>query len=595
MRGVLHSLKKNESSRSTPYLASMLFITPWAALMLWYGIALIGLSSWGRVTTWPILRTYASQHSHLLASLGLPTWLPYVPLALLLTVILAVGWSRFMRPDWTCVLRLKASQRHAVLLSTLMALFPAALFSTIHLTGALHPEEPIELSFYPQLGVKKESIAFSSSPAVNAAEEEARKNYQTIDNAVGRKNVILIVGDALRDDHMSVYGYERETTPYLSSLAAENKLQIIPRARATCTESMCGYMSLASSRPVHTMPAKPFTLHEALRRNGYKVHLMLSGDHTNFYGLRDFYGDVDSYMDGSDQPLKWGEDGESFLRYINDDQLVLDEVVNMPPAIPDQPVMLQIVLMSSHGLGTRKPENEKFVPYFNYYALVGRNLSPTFGEKELQVTANFYDNGVYQFDDYVRMILSELEKKGYLNNALLVITGDHGEMIGERNLTSHGNGVYEPALRIPLILARFGYESPSIPEHAIASQIDIAPTILTELGLSVPSTWAGHALQAPMNENRIALFQQAAEAGLYQQQPDGRLLKYWRNFNTDEEHVYDVRQDAGETNNLADEIDPVKIAGWRIQVAHGGLQVGESFDIPFDLPALKAPAAPEQP
>ena len=570
--------------RWMPYLASTLALLPWLALVLWYAVALVGLSSWGRVTTWPILLTYASQYPFLLASLGLPGWLVWIPIALLPVAILGLGWSRLFRPDWSQLIFAVTSRNKALMLALLLLMLPVVLFTMIHQTEALHPDEPIELSFYPKLGVKKEGTAFSSSPAVNAAEAEVWQDYAATPTRKPR-NVILIVGDALRADHLGVNGYKRDTTPYLSSLAQDGTLETVQGMRATCSESMCGFMALAASRPIHTMPAKPFTLHQALRKNGYQVRMIFSGDHTNFYGLRDMYGEVDSYVDGSEQPLRWGKGDESVVRYINDDQLVLDEVKKLPYANTSRPLMLQVVLMSTHGLGPRHPENIRFKPFFNYYAWFGKQI-PTLGQIERDAIVNFYDNGVYQFDHYVKALLEQLRSKGYLENALVVITGDHGELLGEDNLVSHGLGVHEPTLRVPLLLARFGYQLPPMPQHTLASQIDIAPTILKELGISAPKTWEGQVLQAPQN-GRMTYFQQAAEAGLYEHQNGGSVIKYWHDFSANKDYVFDIENDPLEQRNLVNQVSADQLASWRLKVAHGGLQVGRDDAISVIVPLFK--------
>lgn len=559
-------------TKPAPYVSATIAVLPWLVLALWYCVALVGLVSWGRITTWPIIRTYADQALFLLPTLGLPTWLLWIPGLFGVVAIIMVGRSRGMRPDWPSILLGSSDRSKALLLASLMVLFPVVLFGMIHSTSALDRDEPIQLSMFPTLAAQKESNYFSASPAINAAEAMERASYESADGAKQR-NVILIVGDALRADRMGAYGYMRPTTPYLSSLMASGRAERVPRMRATCSESVCGYMALASSRPIQAMPTNAFTLHEALRRNGYGIHLIFSGDHTNFYGLRDMYGPVDSYFDGSRQTYKGGGDLEVAMRYMNDDQLVLDRLDKLPAADEKHPIFLQIVLMSSHGLGLRKPGGARFEPSFSYYRLFGKSTAGV-SRAQLEAAGRFYDNGVLQLDEYVEKLLARLQTKGYLKDALVVLTGDHGEMLGEHNLIAHGAGVYEPVLNVPLILARFGYRAPPLATHRIASQIDIAPTIMQEVGLPIPQTWHGAPLQSP-GRKRPIYFQQVAEAGVYADEGAGGLFKYWRDFSTDEEFVFDIEHDPDELDNLVGSIPHAKLSTWRLLVAHGGLQVGE--------------------
>ncbi len=550
--------------------------------MVWYASALVGLSSWGRVATWPMIKTYVGQSYYLVESLGYSPWLLGLPIFLVLLAVGGVGRSRFLKPDWTIALFHLAAPRSATLLAVLLAIFPVILFVMIDQAEVLHEAEPIELSFYPRLGVKREGNAYAVPASVKQDEKNARDSYSPAKEHK-RRNVILIVGDALRADHMGVYGYSRNNTPHLSSLATSQRGEVVRQVRSVCAESMCGYTALASSRPVQLAPQNPFTLHEALRRNGYKVHMIMSGDHTNFYGLREMYGDVDSYFDGSGQPIRWGGKGQTFLRYVNDDQLVIDKVAELPDSSDSESVMLQIVLMSSHGLGPRHERNLMYKPSLNYYSFWGKTV-PRLDTSARQAVYNFYDNGVFQLDGYIGEILKQLRHKGYLNDALVVITGDHGELLGEFDSYSHGIGVREPVLNIPLIFSRFGYDAEKFPPRKLVSQIDIAPTILTELGLPVPSTWQGVPLQT-LVEGRSVYFQQAAEAGIYVVDGSAELLKYWHDFGNGQDFLFDIASDAGEQRNLTAGYDKAKLASWRLQVAHGGLQVGkdESIDILMPL------------
>ena len=557
--------------RAMPYLSATIASLPWMMMALWYCVALIGLASWGRVTTWPIIRTYAGQSPFLLSTLGFPGWLVWLPALFAVLFILVLGRTRWMRPDWPSILLRVSGRSQALLLALLMAMFPWVLFGMMYKTAALSREEPLQISLFPVLAAQKESNAFSVSPAMNAAEVQLRRTYQPATSPKPR-NVILIVGDALRSDRMGAYGYARPTTPFLTALVHAGTAEIVPRIRASCSESVCGYMALAASRPIQAMPSNPFTLHEALRRNGYGIHLIFSGDHTNFYGLRDMYGPVDSYFDGSQQTYRGRRSLEVAMRYMNDDQLVLDQLQKLPDADPAHPILLQIVLMSSHGLGLRNKGSDHFRPSLSYYRLFGKSTTGV-SQANVDAAGRYYDNGVLQLDGYVKQLIARLQKKGYLKDALVVVTGDHGEMLGEHNLISHAVGVYEPVLNVPFILARFGYTAPPLPKHRIASQIDIAPTILRELGLPVPDTWLGVPLQSA-ERKRPVYFQQVTEAGLYENDGASRLFKYWRDFNTDEEFVFDVESDPGELHNLVESTPPSRLSNWRLQVAHGGLQVG---------------------
>src|SRR5690606_11617296 len=56
-------------------VAASLISLPWILIASWYLLVLVGLSSWGRVITWPMLKTYAQQFNHLTSALGISSWI----------------------------------------------------------------------------------------------------------------------------------------------------------------------------------------------------------------------------------------------------------------------------------------------------------------------------------------------------------------------------------------------------------------------------------------------------------------------------------------------------------------------------------------
>ncbi|HVL07933.1 MAG TPA: sulfatase-like hydrolase/transferase, partial [Burkholderiaceae bacterium] len=300
------------TTRATGFLTSAITLSAWSIVALWYVAVLVGLASWGRVTTWPLIKTYAGQYGYLAQSLGIPGWLPVIGLLAFALVLVIIERLPGMRPGWTAALKSRFTGRSpALLLACLLLAIPGAVLFRDFQVGAGHSQEPFQLSFYPERGQQRQTHVFGESPTLDAEEAAARRLYMPVP-AKHKRNVILIVGDALRADHMGFGGYARDTTPYLDQLARDPRASVLP-LRSVCAESTCGLMALASSRPVHLMPAIPFSLHEVLRRQGYRVRFVLGGDHTNFYGLREMYGKADSYFDGSTQSAG----------YMNDDQIVV--------------------------------------------------------------------------------------------------------------------------------------------------------------------------------------------------------------------------------------------------------------------------------
>lgn len=540
------------AGKATRGLLSLACALPLSMLLLHYVANFVGLSSWGRVPTWPLLRAYASQSGELMAALGYPLALPVAGAAL---VFIALWWYMAMPGSgeaWGRRLLDRLSTGMVPLVVASLALLVALQSWRILAFPALVAEEPFALAFTISPSHQLQNHA-AAGTAGDAAEDAARKAY-TPTEAGRRSNVILIIGDALRSDHLGLYGYARPVTPRLDALASAHGARVAPRMRAACAESSCGLLALAASRYVHQLPTHPITLQETLRRSGYKVHMILGGDHTHFYGLREAYGEVDSYFDGRTQSML----------YMNDDQLVLDHVSQLPAADHGQPVLLQFHLMSSHGLGKRHEDANRYQPAGNYYRHL-RGLTSVSPELRAEAV-NYYDNGMIQLDGVLSSLLSDLQAKGYLDDALVVLTGDHGEMLGEHGMLAHANSVFERVLDIPFVLVGFGREVEPFAPHRLASQVDIAPTLLYELDMPAPATWRGLPLQLP-DTRKTVYFQQGTETGLYDLSDPDRLWKYWRDWTAGREFVFDIGQDPGETTNLASRLSPETVLRWRREVA----------------------------
>src|SRR6185437_130601 len=217
------------------------------------------------------------------------------------------------------------------------------------------------------------------------------------------RNVILIVGDALRSDHMSVYGYGRSTTPNLARMLQMPGAVKVPMVHSVCAETTCGVLALLASKFVFQIAPHSFSLIEVLRRNNYKTHLILSGDHTNFYDLRKAYGQGDDYYDGND--------AQAFGYYGNDDALVVDRVAKLAPWDGGNHYF-QFHLMSAHSLGSRHEEFLRYQPASDYRSWVRPSRAAKTVPSEVIAANNFYDNGVLQFDAYVARILASLSEKG---------------------------------------------------------------------------------------------------------------------------------------------------------------------------------------
>lgn len=529
-------------------------------LIAYYTVVLVGLRSWGRVVTWRLIETYIGDSASLLQALGISPIIAYGGAALLLLGVgSALAWA-LVRVDWTYDL----SQRLSL---PTVAICSLACFSilTVHLLVFIaepraRDGEPFSLTFFPEQATHaRQSHTWGNARIRETAEDNVRRHYVPAADAV-RRNVILIVGDALRPDHMSAYGYRRPTTPHIDALLRSAHLTRVERMVGVCAESSCGLMGINRSKYVHELTDRDLSLQEVLHRHGYRVHLILSGDHTNFYGLRESYGPVDSYFDGA----------SARGRYMNDDELIFDGVASLP-TWDGQPVMLQFHLMSTHGLGTRHHASQRFQPASNYYK-VGA-VHATGSPEPADEAVNFYDNGVLQFDSMVDRLIKGLKFKGYLDDAIVVITADHGELLGEYGLFGHASTVHEQVLRVPFLLLSFGRVlAHRIDTTGLSSQLDIAPTLLSAMRMPIPPTWSGRTL-TEASHRAFVRFQQGSLVGLFDLRSHERIWKYSLDLGTGKEFAVDATAGVDESRNQITEVEAELRGEWKRLVMEAGSAV----------------------
>jgi hypothetical protein len=384
--------------------------------------------------------------------------------------------------------------------------------------------------------VKPGSVLFEPTPrrrAVADRDEVIRADYPRVSSAGRSPNVVLIVVDSLRADRMGVYGYSRPTTPFLTSLVERGRMRKVDLAFSTCAETYCGITSLLTSREFRDISARSFTLTEALRAQGYTMRFLLSGSHRAWYGLDQFYGPGVTF------------EGSQSRRYTIDDDRVVLEGLEQVPSSDGAPTFFQIHLMSTHYLGVRLPAFRRFGPV---------DVDPS-SVRDPQTILNLlndpnrYDDKVTQVDDYIRRLYVELDRKGYLEDAIVIVTADHGEGLGERHW-GHGRFLYTEDIRVPLLI-----DDDLAVHYArldVAAQIDIAPTILDRLGLPVPGTWTGRSILEPA-PRRYSFHQTSMKptrhAVVYRS--DAGVYAYLTSSSWSDEELYDVTHDPAERHDLS--------------------------------------------
>ncbi|MCP9200874.1 sulfatase-like hydrolase/transferase [Gramella sp. GC03-9] len=347
-----------------------------------------------------------------------------------------------------------------------------------------------------------------------------------------KKNIVIIVIDALRSDHLGLYGYERETTPFLDSVYTAGDLRKIDLSFSVAAESFAGINSILRSRIWAHLGYDNFSLQQLLKDQGYDLNFIVSGDHSNFSGLKSFYGnnsELDYYLDGS--MTKKHSDP-------NDDRILFEGLENIPD-YQDTPAYFHFHMMSVHNLGVRLNQFKRYRP-----------ASKTIFETGDYV--NRYDNGILQADSYIKEIFESLADKGYLQNSIVVITGDHGEYLGENGEFGHSRDLSTQQLLTPILI--YDPEDVEYKNTRYASLIDIAPTIVDRLGLPIPEPWEGVSLYSEEDNRQLTYHQQDERYAIIHKNGDLRYkLIYDRK--TKKQELYELNSDLYETTNIIDSLD----------------------------------------
>jgi glucan phosphoethanolaminetransferase (alkaline phosphatase superfamily) len=394
------------------------------------------------------------------------------------------------------------------------------------------PFSNLFLSYIPMFEYDPSLINMQATTSINkdGLEENAQGEH---------KNIIFIMVDALRADHLKPYNYHRDTTPFLSNLYNKGKLIKVEMAHSTCSESACGILSTLTGLEFDSIKSNSAHLGDILREHGYKSSFIVTGDH-DWGGLNTIYR-ADHLSDGKSR--------EQFS--ANDDAGIINDLKGLSLS-STQPNFVYIHLYSAHELGLRHRQFNSFTPHqppFNPLANLFSNK-----EDKHQREINNYDNGIVQTDYFIAQIFSQLEQKNLLEKSIVYITSDHGQAFHEHGHYGHTRYLYEEHIRIPLLI--YDQERARYQNQDYAIHIDIAPTILDSLSLTPPLEWNGHSLLEVTATNRVSHHQTTNKHGwklnlfkrgraIYKHLWEGESYK-----NRTQEMLFEITSDPEEQTNL---------------------------------------------
>ncbi len=328
-----------------------------------------------------------------------------------------------------------------------------------------------------------------------------------------KPNILFILIDTLRADHLPTYGYKVDTAPNLHRLA--KKGVVFERVIAPSTWTKTSMASIMTSTDVHRHGVKGIkdvlttnklaTVAGGLKANGYRTMCV----NTNSWLSSKFGFDV-GFDDYRMHPLV----SEGFFASAWD---INNEVMNLlDQTLSQQPQFLYLHYMDVHAPYIPKP------PYFSAPPLdvpglgivADHKLELLYREKQLDTPAvqqriiDLYDGEIRTIDVAIDQLLKDLKGMGWLDDTIVVITSDHGEEFLEHGQTEHGKDLYPETYEVPLIFHWPGHLPAGKKIEAQVRSIDIAPTLFELAGIEIPSSFDGISLLPMKNDvlqDRIAL------------------------------------------------------------------------------------------
>lgn len=371
------------------------------------------------------------------------------------------------------------------------------------------------------------------------------------------RSVILISIDTLRADHLGAYGYERPTSPSLDTFAKEGVL--FERAMAPAPWTLPSHASLftglyPSSHGVLTgsnsLSKEIPTLAKILREEGFET-----AGFTNAIFFGHPYGLADGFDEWANLPESTTPEG------------VAPNITNMGLVWLDsrksRRVFLFLHYFDVHSDYEAAPEYEslfasepgKLDGTTAQLVLAGRGRIEI-EAKDIEYVEALYDAGIRQLDEELGRLFRELSRRRWFDDSLVIVTSDHGEQFFEHGAPLHMVH-YDEVLHVPLMM-----RGPTLPagvrSAARVSLVDVAPTILGQLGLAEPAGIDGIDLQRfwedpeAKGQDRVIF----AEAGpSLERFGTGSVQtehhKWILDLESESEELFDLRSDPEERVDLA--------------------------------------------
>jgi len=441
----------------------------------------------------------------------------------------------------------------------------------------------------------------------------------------GLPNIVLIVMDTARADRLSCYGHGRPTSPNIDALAAEGAL--FESAYSAGGWTLPSHASLFTSRypSAHglnlvgdRLAAGTPTLAGQLKGLGYRTAGITNN---SFIGkLSGLCAGFESFTEPG-PPLAWMRPallrkiGRRIRRRLSAPRWDLGarataRLATRELAADDgRPFFLFLNFMDAHQTYSA-PAAYKFM-FVNgergraervnqdVARLMARDV--VMSDEDFRLLADLYDGQLRYLDHHLGQLFDQLRRRGLLDDTIVILTSDHGENLGEHGLMGHIFSLYQPVVRVPLLIRYPEAFANGSRVSAPVSLVDVMPTLLDLLGAPAPEGLQGRSFLPGTEVREFNVAEYVApqldvlrrrfpkfDCSAYDRQLRAAIEGDWKLIwsSRGDHELYDLRQDPAESRNLIASRPDVarrleeKLAAW--VAANGGGSAERASDIDRD-------------
>lgn len=385
-------------------------------------------------------------------------------------------------------------------------------------------------------------------------------------------NVLLIILDTVRADHLSLYGYTRQTSPNLDRWAQRGT--VFENAWSTTSWTLPTHASILTGRPAYEhgvehgakLDSRYPVLPEFLQAQGYVTGAFIAND----IWLNPEYGFDRGFLHFEVYTIFSLAARTALGRKI--DTLLTNNLKLRTP------IRKSAAKINSEFLDwLHRYPNRPFFAFLNYFDVHDPYLPPPsyrskFNDQPPEDSSrqdtrfrhliNEYDSLIAYLDHHLGLLFAELDRRGLTENTIVLVTSDHGESLGDHNQKQHGSTLYRELLGVPLILVAPGRVSSARRVESPVSVQHIPATVVHLLGLAGDSPFPGPSMTQALSgnaihSNELLEIPLLAELNGLKREPKMKSLitstwQYIWNAPDGKEELYNLKKDPHELNNLAE-------------------------------------------